>query len=324
MNKITFPRKDVYGKWWTQKDVEAWFIAEFYDDIKYRLSNNVQCTNDDEKNFLDFIIDHLKNILLDTPSQMYYTWKFLMIAYRKTCISSDFLNSLKDAFNYSDYRENKLIDLAKIINVKCCPYCNMHYTLFAEEKNKGKTVKKLAKFQYDHFYNQSEYPILSMSLYNLIPSCPICNQSKSKKELSLSYHPYHSDICKQFKFELAIGNPANVFCGQKINDLIDVNFIAEDTKKQSELDDFVQTFHLKALYQRHGDIAQEAFDKAYEYYYYSKPNNFNFIGLTNKSKDYLKRIWFGTYMKKKEIEKRPMSKFIQDLTEQARRIKRNE
>lgn len=312
MNKITFPRKDVDGKWWNQKDIEDWFINEFYEDIKNRLSNNVQCKNDNEKGLLNFITDNLKNILLDTPPRM-KTWLFHMKLYRVGKLSTIFIKQLNGAFNYSNYRENKLIDFAKILNVKCCPYCNMHYTLFAEEKNKGKTVKKLAKFQFDHFYNKSEYPILSMSLYNLIPSCPICNQSKSKKELSLSYHPYHSDISKQFKFEL--NNPINLYIGAKANDLIDVKFIATDSNKQSDLDDFINTFHLKALYQRHGDIAREVFDKAYVFPYYSNPQNFK--NLTNISQNYLKRLWYGTYMNENEIEKRPMTKFIQDLKEQA-------
>lgn len=317
MNKINFPRKNVDGKSVTKKEIEDWYIGRLYfrNTIVKRVDKINVPTNKEEKKILDFIKNNLKEILLATPEEM-ETWTY-NIDNRRKKLSGDFLNDIKNALNYDYYRKNMLIDLAKQLNVKCCPYCNMHYTLYAEEK--GNKEPKLAKFQFDHFYSESQYPMFSMSLYNLIPSCSICNNSKLDKKLTLSYHPYHSDICKQFKFELAIDNPANIFCGQKINDLINVNFIAKDPKKQSELDGFLQTFHLKALYQRHGDIAQEAFDKAYELPYYSNIKNFNCI--SSIEPEFIKRLWFGTYLNEKDIEKRPLTKFRQDIREQAKIIK---
>lgn len=190
----------------------------------------------------------------------------------------------------------------------------MHYTLYAEEGSKRSD--QLARFQFDHFFSKSRYPMLSMSLYNLIPSCALCNQGKSDKRLSLLFHPYYSDICKQFKFEL--DNPIGLYSGQKTSDHIDVNLKATGIN-QLEVDEFAQTFHLKALYQRHGDIAQEAFDKAYEYPYYSNPENFRW--LSKRSPEYILRLWMGTYPDEKDIEKRPLTKFSQDMREQAERIK---
>lgn len=75
-------------------------------------------------------------------------------------------------------------------------------------------------------------------------------------------------------------------------------------------------FHLKALYSRHGDVVQEVFDKAYEDPYYMNPANFNF--LSGRGTDYLKRLWLGNYTKPEEIEKRPLSKFMQDMWKQAK------
>ena len=227
--------------------------------------------------------------------------------------STELGKQVLDAFDYNYYRGNRLIDLAKRLNVKCCPYCNMHYTLYAEEGKKKS--EHLAKFQFDHFFSKVKYPMLSMSFYNLIPSCSICNQGKSDSDLlSLSFHPYLSDICEQFKFE--IDNPIALLRGEKINDYVDVNLVATGCT-QSELDNFAKTFHLKALYQRHGDVAQEAFDKAYEYPYYS--HTYNFGWLRNVSEDYILRLWMGTYPDEKDIEKRPLTKFCQDLRKQAER-----
>lgn len=314
MNKITFPRTAIDGMLWTRQDIETWYVDAVFKIIKNKISK-VNPTSAAETKTLNIIQNHLKLILKAQPQQL-ELWANIIDRYRSS-LNKNFLNEIQKAFNYGYFRQNRLVELAKILNVKCCPYCNMHYTLYAEDTVKvaGK-IKSLAKFQFDHFYDKSEYPMLSMSLYNLIPSCAVCNQGKSTTKLSLLFHPYHSDICKQFRFELH--DPIGSFCGEKIYDSIIVDLTSK-TNKKNELSDFEETFHLKALYQRHGDIAQEVFDKAYEYPYYSNSNNFTW--LTNASPKYIKRLWMGTYTDENEIEKRPMTKFIQDLWEQALRIK---
>lgn len=221
---------------------------------------------------------------------------------------------MKNAFGYTYHRARGLVDFAKYLNVKTCPYCNMHYTLYTE-RTAG--YDKLAKFQFDHFYPKTSYPVLSMSLYNLIPSCAICNHGKSKTTLSLDFHPYHSDISKKYKFRLH--DPLNLYLGQRTVDVIDVDLIANPGNSQQDIDEFSKAFNLKTLYQRHCDVAQEIFDKAYEHPYYSNPDNFKW--LSNCQPDYIMRLWMGTYISEQDIHKRPMTKFIQDLWDQATEIK---
>ena len=74
-------------------------------------------------------------------------------------------------------------------------------------------------------------------------------------------------------------------------------------------------FHIHTLYRRHGDIAQEVFDTAYEEPYYLDTSSFQF--LSSVASDYMLRLAYGTYINEYEIEKRPMTKYIQDLRKQA-------
>ncbi|MBO4598282.1 MAG: hypothetical protein J5676_10480 [Bacteroidaceae bacterium] len=319
MNKIEFPRTSYDGTSLTKKDLEDWYLNEVKDTIKNKLNNKKNCfPNGNERSALDFMIKNIEDILNASPSELEkYTRNSDLSPnglYRIRNVNNrwemtDFGNNILDAFNYDNYRKTILKKLAKKLNVKTCPYCNMHYTLFAEGNNK----KRLAKFQFDHFFDKSDYPFLSMSLYNLIPSCAVCNQGKSTGKVSLKFHPYDSAICDQFHFE--VKNPQSLFSGAKLGkDQIDIKLI-KDTCTQQELDVFDNTFNIKTLYSRHGDIAQEVFDKAYEEPYYLNPCNFNF--LQGKSSEYLQRLWMGTYTEKSEIEKRPMTKYIQDLWKQA-------
>ncbi|OPF86793.1 hypothetical protein BW731_00550 [Vagococcus martis] len=66
-----------------------------------------------------------------------------------------------------------------------CPYCNSQfiYTYFKEKGEKKGKVRP----QIDHLFPKSVYPFLSVSIFNLIPSCSQCNSSiKGDNEVKLS------------------------------------------------------------------------------------------------------------------------------------------
>ena len=67
------------------------------------------------------------------------------------------------------------------LDVKVCPYCNR---CLIEPINDG-ADKKTVVGELDHFYCKSKYPYLAVSLYNLIPSCGICNGKSRKGEKDL-------------------------------------------------------------------------------------------------------------------------------------------
>lgn len=334
MNKINFSRaRTSYdGTPFTKEKLEDWFCREVEGDICIRL-DTITTSHYIEDRVKNFIKINIHKLLFASPKKLsryteivdnYFSGLFRNTSGHRR--KTDFGKDILKAFNYDGYRDNVLVKLAEKLNVKTCPYCNMHYTLFAEKeetKEDDGEIDKLAKFQFDHFFDKSDYPFLSMSLYNLIPSCAVCNQGKSTHQLSLRFHPYHSAICEQFHFE--VKNPRPLINGARPKngetpeeDKIEIK-IVEDKCSKSELDDFDKTFHIKTLYSRHKDIAQETFDKAYVDSYYLNPKNFKF--LENADPDYLKRLWMGTYPSTDEIEKRPMTKFIQDLWNQAKQLK---
>ena len=318
MNKIEFPRVGVDGVKYSQSDIERKYMSGRWVRNVSRRLRDIPPTG---KAYLDKAIAFMANnpayYLLASPQKLERIVRFVDkvfpddFAYinnkgvwASTQVGSDILNAL----NYSTYRSTKLTKIAKCINVKACPYCNMHYTLYSDDKS-----KPLAKFQFDHFYDKCKYPMLSMSLYNLIPSCAVCNHGKSNVSLPIDFNPYYSSIADKFHFELH--DPVGLYGAKKVADEVDVDIVAEPGVSINDVKKFNDTFHLKALYSRHGDVAQEVFDKAYEYPYYNNPSNFGF--LSKYGPDYLKRLWMGTYPDSNDIEKRPMTKFIQDLWKQA-------
>lgn len=318
MNQITFPRISYDGSIYDQTDLEKWYLSKIQKNINTGLKK-ITGKNAKEKRLLSIIINHIDKLILYSPQKLdrfvnimdtYYKDILLYQDSKGKYQKTDFNKEIFDAFHYDYYRKNILVELAQKLNVKSCPYCNMNYTLFAE-----KGIENVAKFQYDHFFDKKTYPFLSMCLYNLIPSCVSCNQGKSTNSLSLKFNPYASNINKLFHF--TIKDPLPLFFGKRIKDIITLNLTPNAAiVTQDELNVFDNTFNIRAIYSRHKDIVQEVFDKAYLETYYGDSSFFNFLDDRFK-KEYLYRLIYGVYMDENEIEKRPMSKFVQDIRKQA-------
>lgn len=56
----------------------------------------------------------------------------------------------------------------------------------------------------DHFYEKSEYPVLAISFYNLIPVCHYCNHTKGTNQITYSSHneKFKTDELLTFDFHI--------------------------------------------------------------------------------------------------------------------------
>ena len=75
--------------------------------------------------------------------------------------------------------------LVSLLGLRSCPYCNRNYI--------GTTGKKNLGYQLDHYINKSMYPFFCMSLFNLIPSCGVCNGGKSAVDEVDIYSPFEEE-----------------------------------------------------------------------------------------------------------------------------------
>lgn len=85
-----------------------------------------------------------------------------------------------------DYVQEKVYP--KIINqlgIKTCVYCNAQYA-FSYDNGKD----SFQNYEIDHWMPKSKYPYLCTSFFNLQPSCPKCNKSKSSKDDILPFCLY--------------------------------------------------------------------------------------------------------------------------------------
>lgn len=201
-----------------------------------------------------------------------------------------------------DYKKDKHTHAYWLMNelrVNTCPYCNRQYTFTIEDKG--------IRPQFDHFYPQSKYPYLALSFYNLVPSCPTCNQIKLDKPINKN--PYIEGFGNDYKFELK--NKDNT----KEDWCLDKNNIKVDFSSESENEN-IKVFGLKELYNEHIDYVEEIIDKAQAYnstYYDSLIQSFSGLGKTPAEVD--RYVW-GNYIETADQCKRPLSKLTKDILEQ--------
>lgn len=319
MNKIDFPRLGYDGVPRSRQKIEQWFYGEINGAIGQNL-DDIQAEaqwNQDEKSCAALIKKHLSFILLADPRNLHRVRNVILAKYPTLFVNKkkgSFNKRILKAFGYKGYRGDVLITLAKWLNIKSCPYCNAQYTLFIDKRG-GQYPKGVAKFQFDHFFNKSDAPFLSMSLYNLIPSCAACNLSKHKGDLSVGLNPYMTDIASLFSFKAK--DPIKLWQGVRKADTVQIKLEPKSRATGTLVNELNSQLFLDKQYGRFSDVAMEVFDKAYLYPYYSNLNNFPMLTANKFDEEYFRQLWLGNYTQHKDIEKRPLAKFMQDLWEQA-------
>lgn len=110
----------------------------------------------------------------------------------------------------------------QLIDVRYCPYCNAE-TVGLVKRDNPKFLNRDSYSAIDHILPKEDYPLLALSLCNLIPVCYKCNsQYKGDKDLYrikewplnsplLALHPYVHDFYKWFCFEYAPTSVENMF-----------------------------------------------------------------------------------------------------------------
>lgn len=211
---------------------------------------------------------------------------------------------IQNVFNYSGHRKKELfMRNFKKLNIKSCPFCNNNYVYYFQDgKN---TIATL-----EHYYPKSKYPHLSLSFYNLIPSCYVCNSKfkGGKKHVGNVLHPYTEDFDQKATFSVEIDSlPAQ----KNIN--LKVNLKSDDPRCKQSID----RFKLDKVYAEHSDIATEIWNKAQVYNEDRIKELYNsFYKQLGYSEEDVKNFVFCNYLDQNDINKRNHSKLTQDILKQ--------
>lgn len=193
------------------------------------------------------------------------------------------------------------------LNINVCPYCNRQYTFTIKEKG--------IRPQFDHYFPKSKYPYLSVSLYNLIPCCSICNSKKSdidtyKQEFIYPYDEEYSDNAV-FKTKL-VDYDFLSWIGESDNFEIMIDYKNNNDLK-SKIENTARHLALEELYSKHTDYVKDIIKKTI-IYNDSRINELldSFPELFSSKEELINSI-FMNYMDKDNWDKRPLSKLTYDI-----------
>lgn len=178
--------------------------------------------------------------------------------------------------------------------VAFCPYCNLERVLYIreieydeegqamgevlnesdEEEDSDDTESGTASVhQLDHFFSQTDFPLLSLSMYNLVPSCSTCNSlNKGQIEFSDIYHrnPYINGFGRDARFVpvrdgLKVGSiKLKVFCESHTPQYKQLLGKKGDTSKERLEKGNINVFKLRGkydIYQKKADFVLNAVNK---------------------------------------------------------------
>lgn len=187
--------------------------------------------------------------------------------------------SITDIFKYSLIDKKTAYQLNDFLDISICPYCNSEE--IEQVNNDTGTGYRPA---FDHFIPKCKYPLISFSLFNLIPSCTKCN-STYKKSLNPLITPFSNPFLdgvndiQLFNFNYDINYIYR-------DGLIDNNHIQIILKKQKNIiDENMSILNINNRYNSRNSkravrlIAKMAFDlNAYEENFNIEPTLFSNFG----------------------------------------------
>ena len=274
----------------------------------------------------------IERLLIAEPEELYQLNDRLMRALHNLCFGEAPSNELiLKIFNYEgifdDSSKKRAFELSKKIGTQTCCYCNRQYTFTVEhthliqDKQGNCTIKgaknkdeRIARPAFDHWFPKSDYPLLSLSLYNLIPSCHICNSSaKGSTTVNLTdyIHPYvHRPEHPDIKFKAI----PSVYPSQKWT-------ISIERPERSAEDKTIKLFCLDDIYKLHDQLEVKDImdfkDNYPEGYISDLTNRLRAESIRDSlTQEDIFRMLFGIEYDEDKVLQRPLGKMKRDLIEE--------
>lgn len=264
-----------------------------------------------EIEYLDYLICHFQEVVIASPQEIEIhkkNFENIITGSEMSKKHKTFKNELIIRMGYSSYRDQYYPLFFEQIGVKACVYCNSQLAVTVKTIDKSRS----AKFQVDHFLPKSEYPCFSISFFNLIPVCSPCNGKKSANAVNFNFYSVDTNELDKSPFEFCLERKS--IAKYRVNgnkDELKIKFL--DSEKRN----FNENFDIEGIYNTQKDLAEELVLKSMIY------NKEYLVGLQKSFKKLypnkmpmVERLLIGNYTDPKEIHKRPMSKFTQDIAKQ--------
>jgi len=317
------------------------FIDRYEKVVKSDISILINYVKSNKKKWLNFKQDFISKIeekklvkdieeLKKSINKLSYDDKVLSKEQKKeilkiVCSENDVdtINKLEKIFNYSTFSKNSdqwgRSEFLTLLGVEVCPYCNRQYITHFKKEGINRSTADL-----DHYFAQSKYPFLALSIYNFIPCCAICNRTfkrDSDQELIYPYEESFDDEDINFKFTTGFNkmNDFTYLIGENSQFNIELSTINKDIddEKIIRANSSKEVLNLERIYNSHRKYVS---DLAKKFQFYDE----NWIkSIVDKYGDELEleekdvvELEFGNYLSLDKFNERPLAKLTRDILEE--------
>lgn len=263
----------------------------------------------------------------------------------KTCYycNLDFINSFNDTYDYHDaldfVKKASIDDLKKIKGIEktaqniynqrlsVSSIDNLMGVSLTQKQNLKNIIlkKKHSHFTLDHVIDKGTHPLLSLSLYNFVPSCYACNSKfKGKKQfidsstvnyLSPTLDEKDFKFDEDVKFRILFKSSNHIsYIKSKKDFILDFKYF----RNQAEYEKYINIFKLKGRYIFHKDEIVELIEKKKKY------SDSKIEEMSKQLKIPIQKIKediFGKELFQGNLEDKSMTKFKRDIARQIGIIK---
>ncbi|MBG0626311.1 hypothetical protein I4P27_17975 [Enterobacter roggenkampii] len=168
--------------------------------------------------------------------------------------------SIQNIFNYSLIDRDTAYQLNRFLDIYACPYCN--------SENIEPIIDEAGtdyRPAFDHFIPKYKYPLISFSLFNLIPSCGKCN-STYKKTLDPIMTPFSNPFIEGVNDTQLFMFNYDLNYIYRDGNISDDNIVVVLINQNSNIDRNMTEFSIRARYNAYNTkkiaraIAKQAFD----------------------------------------------------------------
>ena len=207
----------------------------------------------------------------------------------------------------SDFRHEILTSMG----IEVCPYCNRQYITHYIKNGKEKSTADL-----DHFFPKSIFQLFSLSIYNFVPSCQICNSRFKLAKSAEILYPYDRGFDDDVYFEVKLNPDSTIESLTGLNTEFNLELHINSTldkEIESKIENSINLFNLNEVYQSHKDYVRELLYKkqAYNYTHLGQLKQL-FLDLKLDSNE-INLFLYGNNLNHANFRKRPLSKLAYDI-----------
>ncbi len=155
--------------------------------------------------------------------------------------------------------------------------------------------------------------MLALSIYNLIPSCTICNSTLKgtiKFGLETHIHPFIDSCLSNYKYSFKPYDVSSIL-GNSSN--LEVVITTDADPISSKLTTTADVFKLEAIFNGHSEELRDLFDIRYRFSKTYLDQLFSTYSPLSISYEEAYRIAFGVHYNESDFGRRPFSKLKKDI-----------